>query len=127
VLRDDDVVLALSKGGSSADLNEFCRRARKLCACLIVVTADPASELAQLGHRCVPYAVADAADLGGVLATGSSLALGAITDAFVEIARRLRGYTWQQVLFTHPMGAVGRDAAATLQRLGRDEGSQTNA
>lgn len=117
VLRSQDIVLALSKGGSSSDLNEFCKRARTLCRCLIVITADPASELAQLAHHCVRLTVPDEADLGGVLATGSSLAAAAVTDAFVEVARLLRSYDWKQVLLTHPMGAVGRDAEATLQRL----------
>jgi arabinose-5-phosphate isomerase len=117
VLGAEDIVLALSKGGSSADLNEFCKRARTLCQCLIVITADPASELAQLAHHCVRLAVPDEADLGGVVATGSSLAAASVTDAFVEVARLLRGYDWTQVLFTHPMGAVGRDAEATLRRL----------
>jgi len=117
VLRPQDIVLALSKGGSSSDLNEFCRRARSLCQCLIVITAAPACELAQLAHHCVRLTVPDEADLGTILATGSSLAAAAITDAFVEVARVLRGYEWNQVLFTHPMGAVGRDAEVSLQRL----------
>lgn len=121
VLRAPDVVLALSKGGSSSELNEFCRRARTLCQCLIVITGDAASELGQLADHCVRLSVPDDADLGGVLATGSSLAAAAVTDAFVEVARLMRSYEWQQVLFTHPLGAVGRDAEATLQRLGTDK------
>ena len=40
VLQKDDLVLALSKGGSSDELNDFCARARTLCAGLISITAD---------------------------------------------------------------------------------------
>src|SRR5258706_333407 len=54
---------------------------------------------------------------GKVLATGSSLAISALLDALAEIGRVTRGYDWERVFYTHPSGAVGRDAAQTLARL----------
>ena len=121
VLRKADVVLALSKGGSSRELNDFCARARTLAGTLIVMTAAQGSELAGMADHVIVLKLPAHADLGGVVATGSSLAAAALTDALVETARVARGYSWEQVLFTHPSGAVGRDAEqrlATLRQAG---------
>ena len=117
VLTPEDLVLALSKGGSSAELNEFCARARSLCAGLIAITADRQSPLAALADHVIHLALPADSDLGAVVATGSSLAAAAVTDALVELCRIGRGYGWDRVLFTHPSGAVGRDAPASLERL----------
>lgn len=118
VLQPDDVVLALSKGGSSAELNDFCARAKTLCSGLIVVTADPASPLAAMADHVIDLKLPADGDLGGVVATGSSLAAAAVIDALAEMLRVARGYPWESLLFTHPSGAVGRDAEKTLKRLG---------
>lgn len=117
VLQPADLVLALSKGGSSAELNDFCRRAKPLCGGLIVITAAPDSALAGLADHVIRLTLADDADLGAVVATGSSLAISALVDALAEIGRRTRDYDWERLLYTHPSGAVGRDAAAKLERL----------
>src|SRR3984893_9829773 len=46
VLRKNDVVIAISKGGASEELNQFCSRAHALAAAVIVITAAAESELA---------------------------------------------------------------------------------
>ncbi|WP_454818836.1 SIS domain-containing protein [Labrys neptuniae] len=122
VLGPEDLVLALSKGGSSDELNEFCKRAKTLCAGLISITADKASALAALSDHVIHLILPARSDLGAVVATGSSLATAAITDALVEVCRVARGYSWDRLLFTHPAGAVGRDAEQSLKRLHGAEG-----
>lgn len=117
VLRQDDSVIAISKGGSSFELNEFSRRARKLSRCLIVVTAAPDSELAGLADYILPLSLPANIDLGDIIATGSSLATAALLDAITEATRILRGYQWQQVVYTHPSGAVGRDGPELAAKL----------
>jgi hypothetical protein len=64
----------------------------------------------------------DDADLGGVIATGSSLATGALLDALVEVTRVARGYSWKELLYTHPAGAVGLEAGKNLGRLTNESG-----
>jgi D-arabinose 5-phosphate isomerase GutQ len=118
-LQADDLVIALSKGGSSDELNEFCRRAKTLCRAVIVITASPKSALAKIADHVIALSLDDDVDLGGVVATGSSLASGAVLDALCEMGRTARGYDWERLLFTHPSGAVGRDAAQSLERLGK--------
>lgn len=117
VLQPNDLLLALSKGGESGELNEFCNRAKSLCRTVIAVTAAPKSALAAIAHQVIELKIDDGADLGDVVATGSSLAIAALLDALCEIARISRNYDWRRLLFTHPSGAVGRDAAQTIERL----------
>lgn len=117
VLQAQDLVLALSKGGGSQELNEFCLRAKPLCAGVIAVTAAAESPLAAIADHVICFALDDDADLGAVVATGSSLAISALLDALAEIGRVSRDYDWERLLYTHPSGAVGRDAATSLERL----------
>jgi arabinose-5-phosphate isomerase len=124
VLQPSDLLLALSKDGESGELNEFCRRAKSLCRAVIAVTAAPDSPLAGIADHVVELKVDEGVDLGDVVATGSSLATAAVLDAFCEIARVSRGYDWRRLLFTHPSGAVGRNAQQAIERLTRLESDE---
>ncbi len=106
-----DTVVAISKGGQSTELNEFVRRARARGAFVIVVTAAPGSPLAALGEEVVEVPAPDSADPEGVIAMGSTLAVGAWGDALAVMMKGLRGYSMKEVFFTHPGGAVGQRAA----------------
>ena len=121
VLQVSDSVIAISKSGSSSELNEFCRRARSLAGCLVVITAAPASELAGIADHILTLTLTADADLGAIIATGSSLASAALLDAITDVTRVLRGYGWEQVIYTHPAGAVGRDGASLLKSTQDEE------
>jgi D-arabinose 5-phosphate isomerase GutQ len=121
VLRNNDVVIAISKGGASEELNQFCRRASELSAAVIVLTGSAESEFAQLADHVLLLRLPAGSDLGAVVATGSSLACAALLDALVEVTRAARGYTWSEFFFTHPSGAVGKNAEQALQRLTQEE------
>jgi arabinose-5-phosphate isomerase len=49
-----------------------------------------------------------AADPGGVIAMGSSLAASAWGDALAWVLMQAREYPWTDLLHAHPAGAVGR-------------------
>lgn len=111
-LQADDIVLALSKFGGSEELNQFCRLAKTRCSSVIVVTASAASPLAAIADHVLTIALDDDADLGRIVATGSSLAMAALIDALVEVTRISRGTTWDAMLSTHPLGGVGSGATS---------------
>ena len=117
VLQSNDLLLALSKGGDSHELTDFCTRAKSLCRSVIAVTAVAESPLASIADHVIQLSLEDDADLGAIVATGSSLAMAALVDALVEISRVARDYDWERLFFTHPSGAVGRDASRKLERL----------
>ena len=121
VLRKSDVVIAISKGGASEDLNHFCRRARALAGSVIVITAARESELSQIADHVLQLRLPPDADLGTVVATGSSLASAALLDALMEVTRAAKGYSWNDFFFTHPSGAVGKNAEQILHRLDQEE------
>lgn len=120
-LTAEDIILAFSKGGNSEELNDFCRRGQTLASHLVVITANPDSPLSQMADMTLSIPLEEDCDLGGVIATGCTLAFSALTDVLVEISRRLRGYEWESFFFTHPAGAVGKDAADSLKRLQKSE------
>lgn len=117
-LRPGDWVLALSKGGASDELNDFCARARGLCSGVIAVTARGDSALARGADHVLAIDLPDGADLGGIVATASSLAMGALLDALTEVTRQARGTRWEDLLHTHPAGIVGKEAGDSARRLG---------
>jgi D-arabinose 5-phosphate isomerase GutQ len=116
-LQHNDIVLAVSKGGSSAELNEFCHRAKSLCGALVAITASVDSSFATLADHVIALRLEADMDLGTVVATGSSLATAAIVDSLAAVCRIARDYSWDKLLFTHPSGAVGREAGKSLPSI----------
>ncbi|WP_217555789.1 SIS domain-containing protein [Streptomyces sp. GbtcB6] len=103
-----DVVIAISKGGGSGELNDFARRAQERGARVLSLTARADSTLGRLADVSVQIAPAGQADPGGVIAMGSTLAVSAWGDALAVTLMRLSGYSWSQVLSAHPAGTVGQ-------------------
>jgi D-arabinose 5-phosphate isomerase GutQ len=103
-----DVVLAISKGGGSAELNEFMRLAKSRGATLLVLTASAESPLARAADVAVVLPQTPDSDPGGIIAMGSSLAAAAWGDALAIVLMQISGYSWDQVIDAHPSGAVGQ-------------------
>ncbi|MBK3564730.1 MULTISPECIES: SIS domain-containing protein [unclassified Streptomyces] len=103
-----DVVIAISKGGGSGELNDFARGAQKRGARVLSLTADADSALGRIADVSVQIVPAGQADPGGLIAMGSTLAVSAWGDALAVTLMRLSGYSWSQVLAAHPAGTVGR-------------------
>jgi D-arabinose 5-phosphate isomerase GutQ len=111
-----DVVIAISKGGQSAELNDFAGLAKDRGAALLCLTAEGGSLLARLSDLTVVIPQTQAADPGGVIAMGSSLAVAAWGDALAVVLMQISGYSWTQVLEAHPSGAVGQRRAPSPGR-----------
>ena len=107
-LTGEDVLIAISRGGRSAELNDFAGRALKRGVRVASLTADEDSALGRLADLSVQIAAAEDADPGAVIAMGSTLAVSAWGDALAVTLMRLRGHSWAEVLATHPAGAVGQ-------------------
>lgn len=119
VLSKNDIVIALSKGGNSKTLIDFCKKAKMLCSKIIVITQRANTPLNEIADIVMVVPFEDSCDLGGVVATGSSGAFGTFLDVLCEGCRILRNYTWEQLLYTHPSGDVGLNAQNTLKRLSK--------
>ncbi len=114
-----DVVLAISKGGRSAELNDFARLATDRGASLLAITATADSPLSRLAEVAVVLPGTPEADPGGVVAMGSGMVVAAWGDALAIVLMQISGYGWDQVIGAHPSGAVGqrRELPAPLPAL----------
>jgi len=107
----NDVVYLISKGGHSAEINQFAEIARSRGAKLIAQTENPGSPLAQMCDAVYKVKAEGDVDPYGMVATGSSLVNGAAGDVLCVLLLELRGYTQEAFGQTHPGGAVGKKLA----------------
>jgi len=118
-LTRDDILIAMSKGGGSAEVNAFAALARERHVRVITLCSTSDAELTRHADLAIHIPAHDAGDPGGFVAMGSTLAYSAWLDAMALVLMRSRQYAWADVLATHPRGAVGhiRTAPAPLDPL----------
>lgn len=109
----DDVVFVISKGGHSAEVNQFVEIARGRGARIVAQTENPESPLGRLSDAVFHVRAVGDVDPYGMIATGSSLVNGAAEDALCVLLLELRGYSQEDFGMTHPQGAVGKRLAET--------------
>jgi len=107
----NDVVYAISKGGRTAEINQFAEIAKSRGARVVAQTEDPDSPLGQLSDAVYVVKAAGDVDPYGMIATGSSLVNGAAGDVLCVLLLERRGYSREQFGLTHPGGAVGEKLA----------------
>jgi D-arabinose 5-phosphate isomerase GutQ len=110
-VTENDLVYNISKGGHSAEINQFAEIARSRGAKLIAQTENPESPLAQMCDAVYQVKAEGDVDPYGMVATGSSLVNGAAGDVLCVLLLELRGYTQEAFGQTHPGGAVGKKLA----------------
>lgn len=106
-VRSEDVLIALSKGGETTEVNYLASHAKKQGATVIALTERPLSTLGQISDVVVHIVAPAGVDPYGMIATGSSLVNSAFGDALCVVLLQLRGYTKEDFSKTHPGGAVG--------------------
>ena len=108
----DDLVLAFSKGGRSAELTELVGLLRRRGIRVVAVTEAPDSPFATAADTVVAIRTEPAdADLDGLVATGSTLVASAWGDALTAVLKDLRGHSAADVVAVHPAGVVGQARA----------------
>ncbi len=107
----NDVVFIISKGGHSAEINQFAGIARARGAKIVAQTENPQSPLGRTSDLVFHVKTVGDVDPYGMIATGSSLVNGAAGDALCVLLLELGGYTKEEFGMTHPGGAVGRKMA----------------
>jgi D-arabinose 5-phosphate isomerase GutQ len=107
----NDVVYIISKGGQSAEVNQFAEIARARGAKLVAQTENPDSPLAKMCDAVFAVKAVGEVDPYGMVATGSSLVNAAAGDALCVLMLELKDYTQEKFGRTHPQGAVGKKLA----------------
>lgn len=103
-----DVLIVISRGGETAEINDLMVLAQKRGLPVIGLTAEPDSTLGKGADITVILETVGEGDPGGVIAMGSTLVTAVWGDALAYVLMRRKGYGWDQVLETHPAGAVGK-------------------
>lgn len=108
MITRDDVILALSNSGSTAEIVTLLPLIKRLGIQLISLTGNPDSPLAQAAEVNLDARVAQEAcplNLAPTSSTTASLVLG---DALAIALLEARGFTAEDFAFSHPGGALGR-------------------
>ncbi|HLA30957.1 MAG TPA: KpsF/GutQ family sugar-phosphate isomerase [Pseudomonas sp.] len=108
MITRDDVVLALSNSGSTAEIVTLLPLIKRLGIRLISMTGNPESALAKAAEVNLDARVSQEAcplNLAPTSSTTVSLVLG---DALAIALLEARGFTAEDFAFSHPGGALGR-------------------
>lgn len=111
-ITPNDVVIVISKGGRSDEVNKFAGIAKRRGAKIIAMTENPESPLAEMSDAVYKVIAPPDVDPYGMIATGSSLVNGAAGDVLCVLLLEMRGYTKEEFGKTHPGGAVGKKLAS---------------
>lgn len=106
-VTEKDVLIALSKGGTTKELVFLASVAKDRGAKIVAMTENPKSDLGKLADVVLKVVAPQEGDPFGMIATGSSLMNCALGDALCVVLLHMRGYTVEQFGATHPGGAVG--------------------
>ncbi|MFW5488806.1 MAG: KpsF/GutQ family sugar-phosphate isomerase [Desulfovibrio sp.] len=115
MIRQGDVVLALSNSGETDELNAILPSLRSLGACIISITGNTASTMAKLSDITVTAHVQREACPHNLAPTASTTAALAVGDALAVCLIEKKQFTESDFKLCHPGGALG-------QRLSQEVG-----
>jgi len=108
MITPDDVVIALSNSGESAELVVIVPLLKRQGTRLIAMTGAPTSTLAKLADVHLDASVEKEACPLGLAPTSSTTAALALGDALAVALLKARGFSAQDFARSHPGGKLGR-------------------
>ena len=113
VMTPDDILVAMSRGGESSEVNQMVEIANQLVVTTVAFVHNTESTLARSCHHVLPIRSKQEYELMGYVATTSTVAFSVMCDALCAVVLEVKGYTPEQLGRTHPGGAVGRILASS--------------
>ncbi|MEO5573491.1 MAG: KpsF/GutQ family sugar-phosphate isomerase [Gammaproteobacteria bacterium] len=108
MIMANDVMLALSNSGETAEILTILPLIKRLGVPLVALTGNPASTIARLASVSIDVSVAEEACPLGLAPTSSSTATLAMGDALAIALLEARGFTAEDFARAHPGGRLGR-------------------
>ena len=108
VVRDGDVVLALSHSGETEELLRLLESIKRIGACLIAMTGDPRSTLARAADVTLDCGIAEEACPLNLVPTASTTAALAMGDALAMTLLVRKGFREEDFASLHPGGKLGK-------------------
>lgn len=107
-IQKDDILILISRGGKSSELDSYIKVCKKRGAYLISVTENLQSNLAKEADLVIKFDVLRESDPGNIFATSSNIVILSIFDAIVAGLWYKLGYNVAFFADIHPNGAVGK-------------------
>lgn len=117
MIREEDVVLALSNSGGTDEVNAIIPTLRALGATVIAMTANPVSAMAELSDIVIQVAVPREACPIGLAPTASTTAQLAVGDALAACLMEWKSFGRDDFKKYHPGGSLGQRLAACIEQL----------
>ena len=108
MITGNDVVLAISYSGETAELSVLLPLIKRLGVRLVTMTGNPASTLARAANVNLDVSVAEEACPLNLAPTASTTATLALGDALAVALLESRGFTEEDFARSHPGGSLGR-------------------
>ncbi|HEX2446190.1 MAG TPA: KpsF/GutQ family sugar-phosphate isomerase [Vicinamibacterales bacterium] len=108
VMRDDDVVLAVSYSGETDEILRLLEAIRRIGARLIAMTGNPGSALGQAADVTLDCRIEEEACPLNLVPTASTTAALALGDALAMTLLVRRGFSEEHFASLHPGGRLGR-------------------
>jgi len=108
MITAQDLVIALSNSGETAEITTLLPLLKRLKVPLISLTGNPDSTLAEFADINLDVAVAKEACPLGLAPTSSTTASLAMGDALAVAMLQARGFTEEDFALSHPGGSLGR-------------------
>lgn len=117
MITRQDVVIAISNSGETAEVLTILPLIKRLGVPLIAMTGRPGSTLAKAGDAHLDVSVTQEACPLNLAPTASTTATLAMGDALAVALLEARGFTPEDFAFSHPGGALGRRLLLTVENL----------
>jgi arabinose-5-phosphate isomerase len=108
IVREGDVVLALSHSGETEELVRLLESIKRIGARLIAMTGNPASTLARAADVTLNCGIAEEACPMNLVPTASTTAALALGDAIAMTLLVRKGFREEDFASLHPGGKLGR-------------------
>lgn len=117
MVRSEDVVIVISKSGSSEEITNLITMFKRIGVVIIALSANRNSKLAQQSDVFLNIAVKEEAcpyDLAPTASTTATLALG---DAISVTLLHLKNFTEEDFAFLHPGGSLGKRLSLKIKEI----------
>lgn len=117
MVRSEDVVIVISKSGSSEEITNLITMFKRIGVVIIALSANRNSKLAQQADVFLSIYVKEEAcpyDLAPTASTTATLALG---DAISVSLLHLKNFTEEDFAFLHPGGSLGKRLSLKIKEI----------
>ncbi len=119
MIAKEDVVIAISYSGESAELNLITPALKRQNVSIVAITGNKKSTLSKLADVTLHCAISKEACPLGLAPTSSTTATLALGDALAIALLRAKGFTEHDFAKSHPGGSLGRSLLTRVSDIMR--------